>query len=59
MNIINYLIAKEMENLKIVELDAQEVESMNGGFVGKKGIWESIVDSIKSTLNPSPTFPRE
>ena len=35
-----------MENLKIVELDAQEVESMNGGFVGKKGIWESIVDSI-------------
>ena len=56
---MNYLIAKEMENLKIVELDAQEVESMNGGFVGKKGIWESIVDSIKSTLNPSPTFPRE
>lgn len=46
-----------MERLKIVELDVREVESVNGGFIGKKGILESIVDDIKSILNPSPTFP--
>ena len=46
-----------MKKMKFVELNDREVESVNGGCVGKKGILESIADDIKSIFTPSPTFP--